>query len=335
VLDLSKVEAGMLELENINFCPAEVVKSSVKLFQPLAENKGLMLTYRISPDVPRSVKGDPARIRQIINNLLSNAVKFTGEGEIELAVVRDRIQSPGCTSSQIDDHVTLHFSVRDSGVGIAGDIKEKIFERFSQADTSTSRRYGGTGLGLTISSKLVQLMNGRIWLESEPGKGSVFDFTVQFRLADEDFPPCRNIIGQSMPAATQARPLRILLVEDTIINQAVGANVLKKRGYDVTVATNGKEALSLLGKERFDIVLMDVEMPEMDGIEATRNIRSVDSPVLDHMVPVIAITAYAKDRKREECLGSGMNDFITKPFRVDQLSEVIDRWVPRKTGSLS
>ncbi len=144
-----------------------------------------------------------------------------------------------------------------------------------------------------------------------------------------------NIIGQSMPAAAQARPLRILLVEDTIINQAVGANVLKKRGYDVTVAANGKEALSLLGKERFDIVLMDVEMPEMDGIEATRNIRSADSPVLDHMVPVIAITAYQKDRKREECLGAGMNDFITKPFRVDQLSEVIDRWVPCNTDSLS
>ena len=318
ILDFSKIEGGMLEVEKKPFNLQKVLEDSVNIFSSLASDKGLDLSYSLEPDVPRQILGDPARLKQILVNLLGNAVKFTEKGEIS-ATVSASGPSPG-----IDGLEEIMFAVKDTGIGISKDQLGRIFQPFIQADPSTTRKFGGTGLGLVISKNLAERMGGRIWAESEPGKGSVFYFTIGAQPSpallsarDEDMPvmevPDRN--GKSKAN------LRILLAEDNAVNQMVALRMLERLGYQADTAANGKEVLAALKSRSYDIVLMDVQMPEMDGLEAARLIRSekVDQPY------IIAMTAHAMKGDREVCLEAGMNDYVSKPVRMEELRASILR----------
>ena len=290
ILDFSKIEAGRLDLEEVAFDLPATVADAVRLLAFDAQRKGLELAYRVDPQLPRDLRGDPGRLRQVLVNLIGNALKFTEAGKVFLDVWLER---PG------DQCLTVHFVVRDTGIGIPAAQQELIFERFRQADGSTTRRYGGSGLGLAISAQLVALMGGRIWVESEVGVGSEFHFTA-------DFPQCPNSSAgrfltedgtgdspEAVSASDQAvQPLRILLAEDGPVNQTVAVGLLEMRGHQVVVADNGKEALDQLAAHTFDVVLMDLEMPLMDGIEATRRIRQQEQISGEHL-PIIAMTAHA------------------------------------------
>jgi two-component system sensor kinase len=453
ILDLSKVEAGKLELEAIDFSLRDILGDAMQTFGLRADEKGVELTYLVPPDVPDTLVGDPGRLRQIIINLVGNALKFTDHGEIVVVVIVEEREE-----SQVD----LRFVVSDTGIGIPLDKQQQIFEAFSQADTSTTRRYGGTGLGLTISMQLVRLMGGRLWVESEAGKGSAFHFTVHFSIAQgaprdawispeslagirvlvvddnstnrrilldlltnwgmqptladsgpaaltqfeaavdrglpfrvalldvmmpdmdgftlveriRERPPlqdCSLIIlssagqtenwsrcqelgiarylikpvkqsdlreaivrvlstreeprsetaGDPAPAAGPRRPLRILLAEDGLVNQRVAREFLERRGHAVVVANNGREAAEAVDREAFDLVLMDVQMPEMDGFAATRAIRQKEHTTGSH-IPIVAMTAGAFKDDRERCLKAGMDAYLTKPIRPATLYETIE-----------
>ncbi len=452
ILDFSKIEAGKLELDPIAFNLFHTLEETMKAIAFRAHEKGVELLCDISPELPEKVVGDEIRIRQIVINLVGNAIKFTREGEVELKV---RLEE------QTADQLRLHFQVRDTGIGIAPDKLKLIFEAFSQADASTTRSFGGTGLGLTISSRLVELMNGRLWVESEPGRGSCFHFTVSLGVARQaseplvpepslagvhvllvddnaanlrillemlcqwrmnpatasnarealsmlrrsyetndhfslvvtdvhmpeidgfglsarirDMPtfsdtlivmltsgetpgdaersrelgvsqyltkPVRRadlraailqaLTGQTAPKpydaaralhSPSASPSRILLAEDNIVNQRLATRVLEKAGHFVVIANNGREALTALQKQMFDVVLMDVQMPDMDGFEATKAIRKSELGQGMH-VPIIAMTAHAMTGDRERCLAAGMDDYLSKPIRSADLLNIIEK----------
>jgi CheY-like chemotaxis protein len=270
--------------------------------------------------------GDPGRVRQVLVNLISNAIKFTVKGSIRIRV-RARTQS--------DQEVLLRFDVIDSGLGIPEDKCRKIFEEFEQADTSMKRRFGGTGLGLSICSRLVGLMHGKIGVKSEVGKGSTFSFTAVFGTSTG--PPAGadgEIAGRTNAAAGGQKsdlPLRILLVEDSQINQRLAIGLLERKGHSVAVANNGREAYEAFVKESFDLILMDVQMPEMDGFEATEAIRSSK---LEHSdLPIIAMTAHAMKGDRERCLEAGMDAYISKPIRAQTLYDTVQRYAPPPVDS--
>ncbi len=454
ILDFSKIEAGKLELDSVDFSLRETLGDTVKTLAMHAHGKGLELACRIHPDVPDTLIGDPDRLRQILVNLVGNAIKFTERGEVIVEVQARELEA---------DHATLHVAVADTGIGIPPAKQQAIFEAFEQADSSTTRRYGGTGLGLTISAQLVHLMGGRIWVESEPGRGSTFHFKARFgvgrdaavaargtpvaldalrvlvvddnaanrdilaetlaswrmdatavsggaqamaalaRARDADAPfrlmlidawmpemdgfalAARITGDRSLPTATimmltsdddagdqarcrelgvaayltkpikqselldaivtalgsratvqglrgtaadgigrAARSLRILLVEDNLVNQSLALELLEPRGHGVVVAGNGREALSALERERFDVVLMDVQMPEMDGFEAIGVIRERERQSGDH-VPIVAMTAHAMKGDRERCLAAGMDDYLSKPIDAARLFAVVER----------
>ncbi|MDX1944815.1 MAG: response regulator, partial [Pirellulaceae bacterium] len=445
----SKIEAGKMELENLDLDVRDVVGDALQVRAQDAWKKGLELIHRVRPDVPWRLRGDPGRLRQVLINLVGNAVKFTTQGEIEVLV---SLEAATPTAA------TLHFAVRDTGIGIPVDKQGCIFESFRQADSSTTRQYGGTGLGLAISSQLAELMGGRIWVESEPGVGSTFHFTGVFELAEPIAPPaypeplrglaalvvddnpaqraaladflascgmtatlaaevdsalhacrlasergesfdaaivdadmgpalaaeirrlpshgdCRILMlaglaahaddtdgdaGQQVQwlakpakhsqlqqalitaltpadAATSSntprlslescRPLRILLAEDGEVNREVAVGFLEIGGHQVTTAENGREALTLLDQGEFDIVLMDVEMPEMDGMEAARAIRRKESGTGEH-TPIIAMTAHAVQGYKERCLDAGMDGYITKPIWPEELFAALKAHAP-------
>ena len=448
ILDFSKIEAGKLELENVPFAIRERIGEIVKSTALRAHSKGLELAYHVEPEVPDKLEGDPTRIGQVIVNLVGNATKFTERGEIVLNVGVD---------TKSDEDVVLHFVVSDTGVGIPSDKLNLIFDAFTQADTTTTRKYGGTGLGLAISARLVALMGGRIWVESEVGKGSRFHFTATLHQTNQEPPvhptaaaaevqgtrvlivddnatnrlileemvrswgmvsvavasaedaicelrqgqeknePYHVVLsdvnmpnqdgfsltrqirqstaladtivilltsgtrpedikrGEAMGVAahlmkpvtpselfdavaislglttadnretseisqipTPLGPLRILVVEDSLVNQKLAIGLLQKHGYSVTIANNGKEAISAITSQQFDVVLMDVEMPEMDGLEATAAIRTWEKSRGKH-VPIIAMTAHAMKSHREMCLEAGMDDYVSKPIRAPEL----------------
>ena len=328
ILDFSKIEAGRLEVETIPFSLRETLRESMKTLAIEADRKGLALSHEVAPEVPDALLGDPVRLRQIVFNLVGNAIKFSERGEVELRVERERVETPG---------VKCYFTVRDTGVGIAPERQGEIFAPFLQADTSTTRIYGGTGLGLTICSRLVAMMNGKIWVESEPGKGSMFHFTAEFGLqADRRSEPQTDsaIADASTSAGPQAasepnqptfdRPLNILLVEDNPVNSRLARHVLEKAGYAVVAADSGLAALSALDHTRFDLVLMDVQMPVMDGIKTTAKIREREKATGEH-VPVVALTAYAMPGDRARCLEAGMDGYLTKPIQPSALREAIRR----------
>jgi CheY-like chemotaxis protein len=326
ILDFSKIEAGKLDLEQVEFNLRDTLGTTLKTLAMRAHEKGIGLSCQATPDVPPALIGDSGRLRQILFNLLGNAVKFTPQGEV---AVRVR------TESQTEENVCLHFSVIDTGIGIAVDQQRKIFEAFTQADGSVTRRFGGTGLGLSVSMRLVELMGGRLWVESEPGKGSTFHFTAVFNTAKTLATVGVHMLGEMTTRDTelarnaQGEKLRILLVEDNLINQRLAVRLLEKLGHSPVVANNGREALEKFDQqehEGFDLVLMDVQMPEMDGFEATAAIRARERGSIDgaHM-PVIAMTAHTMKGNREDCLRAGMDDYISKPITREALTLAIAR----------
>jgi CheY-like chemotaxis protein/anti-sigma regulatory factor (Ser/Thr protein kinase) len=260
------------------------------------------------------VAGDPGRLRQILVNLIGNAIKFTEHGEVAVEV--EPVSVTG-------DEVELHFTVRDTGIGIPTSKQQHVFGAFAQADSSSTRKYGGTGLGLTISSQLVTLMNGWIWVESEEGKGSTFHFTVKLGAGTAPSAELTEPEGRRVPAF-EGRKLRLLVVEDSPVNRLLAIRLIEKHQHTCAVAVNGREALERIANEKFDCVLMDVQMPEMDGLEATTAVRERERQTGGHL-PIIAMTAHAMAGDSERCLASGMDGYITKPINSRDLFGAIER----------
>lgn len=316
LLDFSKIEAGKLNIEQVNMSVAEVVEQSLKAIQPRAQKKGLLLDCALPLDMPSQMAGDPGRIRQVLTNLCDNAIKFTEKGKVDVLVQ---------WSTLPDDSFEVHFAVRDTGMGIPLDKQHRVFTAFDQADASTTRKFGGTGLGLSICQRLVGLMGGRMWLDSAPGTGSTFHFTVHLQAGfDDGMDSVMPVQALPAPAASQQRPLRVLLVEDHPINQKLAITLLTKWGHEVVLAQNGQEAVDLFASRTWDVVLMDIQMPVMNGLEATRIIRSQE-PKGQH-TPIIAMTANAMDSDRAACLEAGMDEHMAKPFKVETLQKLLLRF---------
>ncbi len=311
VLDFSKGEAGMMLMEEIDFHLEKTLKPSMAALKFEANQKGIALNCHFDPGTPLNLCGDPGRLRQVLINLVGNAIKFTDQGAIDIRV------GPGESGSGDDGLQRLHIRVSDTGIGIAREKLDHIFESFVQGDGSVTRKFGGTGLGLAISRKIARMMNGQIWAESEPGLGSTFHFT--FAMKPGQAPAAEQAAGPPSPTALPERPLQILLAEDNLVNQQVVTRLLKRRGHRPTVAANGAEALLLLERGSFDLVLMDVQMPELDGLEATRIIRSGVLSGIDPRIPIIALTAHAMPEDKERFLAEGMTDYLSKPIDDRQL----------------
>jgi len=313
ILDFSKIEAGKLEIEPIAFRPRECLEKVEKLLRFRALEKGLDLRTEIRDDVPEWVVGDPIRVGQVLLNLVGNAVKFTERGWVAIDV---------SASPAGDGSLLLNFQVRDTGIGIAQVNQERIFEAFSQADGSMTRRFGGTGLGLTISSRLAVMMGGGIHVESRIGEGSCFHFSALVQPAGE---PGLAILEEVVEQATRPmRALRVQVAEDNRVNQRVVTRLLEKQGHQVTLAENGREALEKLLLGGFDGILMDVQMPEMTGLEAAQAIRRAERGSGRH-VPILAMTAHAMKGDRERCLASGMDGYVSKPIRSQELLDALQR----------
>ena len=327
VLDFSKIEAGKLDLHPNPFSMRDTLSDTLEMLAPRASEKGLELACQVSYLVPDTLVGDSNRLRQILMNLVGNAIKFTDQGEVFVMV--DVESQPSAVALRPDlpqgeDEMSLHFVVTDTGIGIASNKQGMIFESFVQADGSTTRKYGGTGLGLAICSQLVELMGGSIWVESEVDRGSSFHFTAMFSKADvtSDQKPAEQIFKKA------ARPLRVLLAEDNEINQQLAVEFLRIRGHDVRIAQNGVEALAAIATEVFDVVLMDVQMPEMDGIQATIAIRERER-ITGHHIAIVAMTGYAMKNDRQRCLDAGMDAYISKPIRQQEMFEVTENCASR------
>lgn len=391
ILDFSKIEAGKLNLESTDFQLHDILRNLFNIFSTKASDKGIELLISIAEDVPRALVGDPLRLEQILINLVNNAIKFTDQGEILInaELVKNLI-------SKSDDKVSsfmLRLSVRDTGIGISPEQLPMLFTSFTQADSSTTRKYGGTGLGLCICKSLVEMMGGRIWAESKPGAGTTFYFTARFRIQPEHMENkekfsvkpygMRKVSEDGSTEIEKIKGARVILVEDNPINQQVAKEILESAGVTVKIVCNGREAVkavtglsaedcqseislnnlqpSILNRESYDAVLMDVQMPEMDGFEATRIIRkwelrigglrnsgieefrnsgieefpnssipkSLSSPIpqSQFQIPIIAMTAYAMKGDREKCFESGMNDYVAKPVDIEQLFSVLARWI--------
>jgi PAS domain S-box-containing protein len=324
LLDLSKVEARKLDLSREEFRLRNTVESAARVMMSRAMEKGLRLTCHVQDTVPDFVVGDELRLGQVLLNLIGNGIKFTAHGEVAVTTALES-HTPG--------GVQLHFVVRDTGIGIPLEKQQLIFEAFAQADGSMTRRFGGTGLGLTISSRLVEMMGGRMWVESVPGRGSQFHFTAVFATPAGQTVPIGRIVLNA-PANGQSnkhpRKLEILLAEDNPINQRVAVRILQKHGHRVEVASSGREALSALERSSFDMVLMDVQMPDMNGLEATAAIRDKEKLSGEHL-PIIALTAGAMEGDREKCLAAGMDDYVAKPFQTEALMSVLESHTLRAT----
>jgi two-component system, sensor histidine kinase len=326
ILDFSKIEAGKLELEHIEFALREIIEETIEILVLRARSKGLALRCEIAPAVPAAVRGDPVRLRQVLINLAGNAIKFTEAGEVVV-----RVAGP-------DADGKLRFEVSDTGIGIAADAQSQIFSAFTQADSFTTRKYGGTGLGLAICRQLVALMGGVIGLESEQNHGSTFWFEIPMEavaaptvvsMPAPRAAPARLAAAAAMPgsAATPSVGPRILVVEDNAVNREVAAGMLENLGYQSELAMNGLLALEAIAESTYAAVLMDCQMPVMDGLTATQEIRRREA-ASGGRVPIIALTANAMEANRERCLAAGMDDFLPKPFTQVQLTQVLGRWAP-------
>jgi PAS domain S-box-containing protein len=340
ILDLSRIEAGKLRLDRRDFSLRASIAETTSTFAVQARDKGLEFMSNISPDLPEFAAGDPERLRQVLTNLLANAIKFTERGSVGV-----RVECLG----QKSDAIQLRFTVQDTGIGISLDEQGRLFDTFTQADESNTRKYGGTGLGLAISKQLVELLGGEIGLESEPGKGSKFWFTANFGVGTKPREPRvglkpaptksapRTVAAGSQTGTAQptesplAAPdmqcsMRILLAEDNEINQRITLRLLQKLGLPADAVTNGREAVEALEKRKYDLVLMDCQMPDMDGFEATAVIRSREAG--SRHQTICALTANAMDGDRERCLAAGMDDYISKPVGLEKLRNALDRWIP-------
>ncbi len=314
VLDFSKIEAHLVELEERPYEARVVVRDAVDIVSAQARQKGLDLVVDVDAAVPRCCRGDPVRLQPSLVNLLSNAVKFTRQGRVRVTAGADLPASRAAP-------VTLRFRVEDTGIGVPADRLDRLFRPFSQADASTARRYGGTGLGLAIAKRLCELLGGAIEVESTPGRGTTFSFTVQVRRAESgDSRPART--ASTLPSLAARSSLRVLVAEDNPVNQRVAEMMLRKNGFAVDVVSNGLEALEALTRRPYDVVLMDVQMPELDGLEATRRIVERYG---DARPKIIAMTANALRGDRELCLEAGMDDYVDKPARATDLVAAIGR----------
>ncbi|MEN8199297.1 MAG: response regulator [Thermodesulfobacteriota bacterium] len=344
ILDFSKIEAGQLELDNHNFDMGRVMEAVINSLELKAREKGIALSHIVAPELKLDCRGDSLRLRQILFNLVQNAIKFTSEGSVTL-----KAEPHGAGSAQ-GDKSSFHFTVTDTGRGIPLDKQKKIFTAFSQVDTSNSRLFGGTGLGLSIARQLVELMEGEIWLDSSPGSGTVFHLILSFPGAvktgadkplaakDDKF----SIAPQSEESKAPVGSL--LLVEDDKFNRILAQTLIQRIGYAVTVAENGLRALEILSRQRFDIIIMDVQMPELDGLNASRLIRQCEQGSAAENIeggallpegiteslkgthtPIIALTAHAMKGDREACLAAGMNDYLTKPILPERLEEILTK----------
>jgi signal transduction histidine kinase/DNA-binding LytR/AlgR family response regulator len=323
ILDFSKIEACKMELEDHDFDPRAVLDDVVKMMSVKVSAAGLKLHCKTAPDVPPFISGDSARLTQIIINLVDNAVKFTHEGEIVINA---------SLISDVEGFAVIRFTISDTGIGITPSRLAIIFDPFTQADGSTTRQYGGTGLGLAICKQLVALMSGDIGVESEEGKGSTFWFTARFETGTKGSIDLQGSkVSPSLAINALLRDVRILLAEDNVINQKVARSILNKLGYKTDVVANGLEAVHALELIDYDLVLMDCQMPEMDGFESTAVIRNPGSKVLNHRVTVIAMTANAMKGDREACLEAGMDDYLSKPVKKEELAMVLEKWLKRET----
>jgi CheY-like chemotaxis protein/anti-sigma regulatory factor (Ser/Thr protein kinase) len=324
ILDLSKVEAGRVELESVACDVYALADSAVTLLEHAAREKGLTLTSRVALNVPDALYGDPGRLRQVLLNLLSNAVKFTHAGSIEVCAA--------CVE-ETPDAAVIRFEVRDTGIGISAEAQQRLFQPFVQADGSTTRKYGGTGLGLAISRRLVEQMQGEIGLESTPGRGSCFWFTVPLRTmpADGALPEREPVHeGTARPPAAG----RVLVVEDSVMNQRVALGLLRKLGYQAEAVDSGAAALEAQERGPYAAVLMDCQMPDLDGYQTTAELRRRETRHDLARTPVIALTANALRGDRERCLAAGMDDYLSKPLRLDDLATALARWTaPAAVGS--
>ena len=329
ILDLSKIEAGKLELERVEFDIRTTVDEVMQMMSAQAERKGLSFTAVVDDAVPACFMGDPGRIKQILLNLASNAIKFTPSGRVAISVT---------VTKKLDARATVLCSVRDTGVGIETHRKASLFESFSQADISTTRSYGGAGLALSISRQLSDLMDGDLSVESKPGVASTFTFRIALEIGTPGFRvPTQAPTDLDSPHFD--RPACILIPEDNEINREVTGEMVKAFGFTCECVTNGAEAVTAALPGRFDLVLMDCQMPELDGYAATRTIRDgLMSKRHDgtnpNYLPIVALTAHAMEGDREQCIRAGMDDFLTKPVGPDTLHRVIQRWL-RKAAGLS
>ncbi len=329
ILDLAKIEAGKLELERLPFDLAEVINNVVAMFKIPAREKGVVVACKIDSRIPKRIMGDSNRLRQILINLTGNAMKFTEQGGIDIEVAYER---------EAAGQIVSRFSVHDSGIGIPADRVGAIFEKFTQADGSTTRKYGGTGLGLAICLQLVELMGGRLAVESEVGKGSTFYFVIPLEEA-----PAEIISLQEHREAGREKEVsggRILLVEDNAVNQRLASILITRQGYEVEVASDGAEALEHLQHQAFDLVLMDVQMPNMDGMEATRRIRAIEADpalrqsyvglrALGQPLGIVGLTAHARKEDETACYEAGMTGFLTKPIIKAKLALILNEMMPR------
>ena len=323
ILDFSKIEAGKLDMQELPFDLRQIMTEVLGSLSLRADEKGIDLACQVSSHVPRVLIGDEARVRQVMVNLVGNAVKFTDRGEVFVAVTLD---------SQEGEDVVLEFSVSDTGYGIPEDKQAFIFDAFFQVDGSMTRRHGGTGLGLAISARLVNLMGGRIWVDSEPGQGSVFHFTANLKAgqaSQQPLTPVEEITHLAKRTVTRLekaeKPVRVLLAEDNEINHQLAAEFLEMRGHHVKWAKNGFEVLSAMNNEAFDVILMDVQMPEMDGLQATAAIRAAEKGTERH-IPIVAITGHAMEGDMQRCLEAGMDGYLSKPIRSRELFDAVERF---------
>ena len=328
ILDFSKIEAGKFRLETMDFDLLTLLNDLTALMTLNAQVKGLAFTCVHAPDVPTCLRGDPGRLRQILSNLISNAIKFTSTGEVAVRISR---------VTENNTQTVLRFSVRDTGIGIPADKLNLLFRKFTQADASTTRKFGGTGLGLAISKQLTEMMGGEIGVNSDVGRGSEFWFTVCFAKQLASVPnnrtqaalPSEHFRRVTDSLGTRLKEARILLAEDNITSQQVAVNILKKLGLHVDVVANGGEAVHALKTLAYDLVLMDVKMPILDGFETTRRIRDPNSPVKNHRIPIIAMTANAMHDDVKKCLDEGMDDYVSKPIALNELVKVLEKWLPK------
>jgi hypothetical protein len=324
ILDFSKIEAGKFGFSEVDFDLRRRIADSLELLAPLARRKSLELSWRVADDVPARFRGDPGRLHQVLANLASNAIKFTERGSVRVTVGLDW---EGETDERVTEIRRLRFEVRDTGIGIGPEAGARLFQPFSQADDSTTRQYGGTGLGLVIAKQIVEMMGGRIAYDSVPGQGTAFWFTVRLPLA-----PDRTEATSLRPDPARRLAGRVLLAEDNPVNALVAEEMLRSLGLDVASATNGREAVEAWAEGRFDAVLMDCQMPELDGFGATARIRAREAAEPNGSAPgrtpIIALTANAFAEDRERCLAVGMDDFLAKPFSRDDLQELLERWIP-------
>jgi signal transduction histidine kinase/ActR/RegA family two-component response regulator len=327
ILDFSMMEKNKVTLEEQPFDLCHCIQESLDLVSDDAKRKGLNLSYKIIYGTPEWIFSDPIRLRQILGNLLSNAVKFSDSGDVTVSV----------SSRESESSLDIIFAVKDTGIGIPENELDKLFSPFSQIEVSITRKYGGTGLGLAISKKLVELMGGKIWVKSEPGRGSTFFFTIRTKATlseqmekKDQIQFKRPLIQESISKIDAHGRLRILLAEDNLSNQKVILEMLKRLGYRADAAADGFEVLQALQRQQYDLILMDVRMPELSGLEAAKQIRKLWPA--SQQPKIIAITAYALEGDREKCLAAGMDDYISKPVKMEDLDDTLRKYQPSEMG---